>query len=380
MTKGVDVAITECSTYDIDPLYEALEKVCDAANMADVKDKVILLKPNILSDASSEKAITTHPEVVRALIRILFNKGAKEVYVGDSPGIHGPSFFPRTSGIGKVCLEEGAKWCEFAREPVMTNIPGVFKLKLPLPKIMDEVDMIISVAKMKTHQLMYSTGSVKNIFGMVAGLHKSACHMRYPTSESFAKMLSGLYSVIKPTFAIMDAIVAMEGAGPAAGIPRHVGLLLASNDPTALDVSQSIIMGYDPFTIPLTNSLLSRRLTKWRSLEDINYPLLDANELIIQDYKKIELREKESLIGTLILPLLTRKFKMRHRQKEPKPLFDRSICIGCNKCVEICPAIAIILDKERKAVCNYSKCIRCYCCHEVCPVNAIEIEKREVAQ
>ena len=376
MSDSIDVAITECSTYEIDQLEEAMEKVCNSANMIDVKDKKVLLKPNILSDASSEKAITTHPEVVRALIRVLFRRGAKEVLVGDSPGIHGPSFFPRTSGIGKVCIEEGAKWCEFARDPVMRNIPGVFNLKLPLPKVMDEADIIISVAKMKTHQLMYATGSVKNIFGMVVGLHKSACHMLYPTSNSFAKMLSGLYALIKPQFAVMDCIVAMEGPGPAAGLPRHVGLLMASNDPTALDATQSLIMGYDPYAIPLTKALLNRRLTMWRNLTEINYPLLNGNELIIKDFKRIEQRKKENLIGTLIIPLLTRKFKMRHRQKEPKPLFDRSICIGCNKCVEICPAKAIVLDKEKKAVCSYSKCIRCYCCHEVCPVNAIEIEER----
>jgi ferredoxin len=169
----------------------------------------------------------------------------------------------------------------------------------------------------------------------------------------------------------------MEGAGPAAGLPRHTGLLLASNDPTAIDVAQSIIMGYEPFSVPLTKALHNRRLTKWRNIDEINYPLLKAKDLVIPDFKLIEQDKKQSLFNALIVPLFTKHLKKVHRQKEPKPLFDRLICIGCNRCVEICPAKAIILDGEKKAVVDYKACIRCYCCHEVCPVNAIEIEKRE---
>lgn len=377
MNNKATVAITKCETYEAEPLNKALREILDSAFLPTVKGKVILLKPNILSDAKPEKAITTRPEIIRELIKILFEKGAKTIYVGDSPGIHGNSFFPRSSGIGKVCQEEGAIWAEFAKDPVMTPIGGLFKLKFPLPKILNEVDIIISVAKMKTHQLMYATGSVKNLFGMVVGLHKSASHMRYPTREAFAKMLAGLYGVIKPHFAVMDAIISMEGAGPAAGLPRHTGLLLASNDPTAIDVAQSIIMGYEPFSVPLTKALHNRRLTKWRNIDEINYPLLKAKDLVIPDFKLIEQDKKQSLFNALIVPLFTKHLKKVHRQKEPKPLFDRLICIGCNRCVEICPAKAIILDGEKKAVVDYKACIRCYCCHEVCPVNAIEIEKRE---
>ena len=215
MNPSPSVAITRCSTYDDEEVQKAVELVCEAALLPSVEGKTVLLKPNILSDAPPEKAITTRPEILRALIRHLFAKGAARVLVGDSPGIHGPSFIPKTSGIGKVCAQEGAQWCEFAREPVMHRIPGTYGLRLPLPKILCEVDLIISVAKMKTHQLMYATGSVKNLFGMVPGLHKSRCHMLYPTRESFSRMLAGLYALVKPQFAVMDAIICMEGAGPA---------------------------------------------------------------------------------------------------------------------------------------------------------------------
>jgi uncharacterized protein (DUF362 family) len=128
LNNKATVAITKCETYEAEPLNKALREILDSAFLPTVKGKVILLKPNILSDAKPEKAITTRPEIIRELIKILFEKGAKTIYVGDSPGIHGNSFFPRSSGIGKVCQEEGAIWAEFAKDPVMTPIGGLFKL------------------------------------------------------------------------------------------------------------------------------------------------------------------------------------------------------------------------------------------------------------
>ena len=371
------VAIDTCDSYGNDELDTVLDRVLSEAQFPAIKGKRVLLKPNILSDAVPEKAITTRGEVMASLIRLCKRRGASEVLVGDSPGIHGPGFIPRTSGIGKVCAEEGATWCEFAKEPKQYKIPGTLGLKLPLPKVMEEVDVIVSVAKMKTHQLMYATGSVKNLFGMVPGLHKSACHMRYPTREAFARMLAGLYSVIAPQFAVMDAIVSMEGHGPAAGKPRHTGLLLASNDPTALDFAQALIMGYEPFTVPLVKELHDRHLTWWNTPDDIGYPLLDANTLVVADYERIKQEPKTRLLSSLFGPIVGRALGTRRQQREPKPLFDDGKCIRCGKCVRICPGKALSLDKDDGIVADYKLCIRCYCCHEVCPADAITIETKE---
>lgn len=377
MNRSATVAIARCPSYGEIDLADSLTLVCEKAHMPDVSGKTVLVKPNILSDAPPEKAITTRWEVVQAVIRMLFSRGAHKVLVGDSPGIHGPSFVPKSSKIAQVCVQEGAVWCEFARDPVLHTIPGTYGLKLPLPNVLDEVDLLFSVAKMKTHQLMYSTGSVKNLFGMVIGLHKSSCHMMYPTRESFARMLGGLYAVVKPDFGITDAIVSMEGAGPAGGIPRFTGLLMASADLSALDAAQSIIMGYDPMSIPLTKELHDRKLTMWREIQEISYPLLDAALLVIPDYKRIQQQPKTRLFSSLIGPLFTKHLKLRHQRQEPKPLFDRTKCVGCGQCVRICPGHALTLDTDRKIVADYDACIRCYCCHEVCPADAIAIEQRE---
>jgi len=368
------VAIAACKTYQKAEVFQAISTACQAAGIPDVSGKSILIKPNILSDAQPEKCITTHPEVVRAIIRYLKLNGAGKVLVGDSPGIQGTYFYPRNSGIGDVCREEEVRWVDFATDARMTAIPFTYGRKLPLPAVLQSVDMVVSVAKMKTHQLMYVTGAVKNLFGMVPGLHKSPCHMMYPTRESFSRLIAGLYSVVKPSFAIMDAVISMEGAGPASGSPRHTGLIMASRDCSALDVAESIMMGYDPMSIPLTRELHERRLTGWRKTSDIEYPLLHATELVIADFQRIKQERKTHVLNSLIGPLFTRYVKLYHQRHEPRPLFDPLKCIGCARCVRICPGKALELDHNGKVVADYRRCIRCYCCHEVCPADAITIE------
>lgn len=370
------VAIDRCSSYEFDKLYSTLQRVCEWAHMPDVTGKKILVKPNILSDAKPEDCITTHPEVVRAVIRLLKSKGALEVYVGDSPGLHGPTFSAKVCGVGDVCKQEGAIWCDFTHAPVSKQINGT-RHKLPMAAILDDVDMVFSVSKFKTHQLMYCTGAVKNLFGTIPNLNKGACHVKFPSRESFAKLIVGIHETIKPAFCIMDAIIGMEGAGPANGVPRAVNLLMASDNCFAMDTAQAVIMGYDTKDIPILNEAKKRRLLP----KEITYPILDASEIVISDFDRIEIKEKTNFIRTLVVPYFTKGMQKRRQKKEPAPQFNDDRCIRCLRCVNICPPKALSLQQEengiKHVVCDYEKCIRCYCCHEMCPVDAIIIGEKE---
>lgn len=373
MSKTV-VAIQKCQNYELNELLPVIRELCEAARMPDPKGKKVLLKPNLLSDSPPEKAITTHPVVLQALIRYLKERGAAEIFVGDSPGVQGSAFYPHHSGIGEVCEAEEVAWVDFGLDPIMTTLPYTSGHKVPLPNILTSVDLIFSVAKLKTHQLMYQTGAVKNLFGLIPGLHKSHCHLLFPHRDTFASLLAGLYATVSPHFALLDAIVSMEGPGPGGGTPRHTGLLLASCDSTAVEVSQSIIMDYQVMSIPLTRELHNLKLTSWEKVSDIGYPLLAASSLVIPDFQKIDQSKRSNLLWSMLGPRLTRYVRLRSQKREPKPLFNHTLCTGCNRCVRICPAQALILNSEHKAVCDYHNCIRCYCCHEVCPEHAITIE------
>lgn len=371
------VAITHCQTYGQEELAERLAEICDAAHMPDVAGKTVLLKPNILWDAPVEKGITTHPEVLRATIRLLYARGAKTIFVGDSPSMQRAFFTARLSGITQACEQEGAFWCDFFEEPLWNSTKNTSRNKFVLPHILESVDLLFSLAKMKTHSFMYTTGCVKNLFGLVVGLHKSSCHFKYPTREAFARMLATLYAQVHPDFGIMDAIVSMEGAGPSAGSLRHTALLLASCDLSAVDVAQSIIMGYDPMSIVLTKELWRRRLTSWERIDDIPYPLVSANDLVIADFKRIRQYRRSTIIAPLVALLGNRYLGAIERRHDLRPIFTSDLCTGCGRCVTICAAHALSLDSRQKVVVDYQRCIRCYCCHEVCAFGAIRIEPKE---
>ena len=379
MNSMAYVAIDRCENYNQDEIFSCLTELCRKANMPDVKGMKVLVKPNILSDAKPENCITTHPEVVRAVIRILKENGASEIYVGDSPGIHNAGFCGKNCGIQDVCIEEGVTWVNFTQDPVAKKINGT-RFTLPMARILDEVDLVFSVCKFKTHTLMYSTGAVKNLFGVVPHLNKGLCHTKCPSRESFARLIVGIHETIKPAFCIMDAIIGMEGAGPANGKCRPVNLLLASDNCFAMDVAQATIMGYNINDIFILNEARVRRLIP----KDIVYPVLNAEDLIIKDYDRVPIRKRTRFIRSLVIPFAATPLQRMRQRREPAPQFNDEKCIRCLRCANICPAKALTLKEEENGtkhiVCDYKKCIRCYCCHEMCPVDAIIVHNKETKE
>ncbi len=370
------VGIDRCTSYSIDEIQSCINRICSISGMPDVQGRKVLVKPNILSDAKPEDCITTNPEVVRAVIRLLKEKGASEILVGDSPGLHNPGFMGRNCGIHAVCEEEGATWVNFLENPVNKRIYGT-KAELPMASVVDQVDLVFSVCKFKTHSLMYATGAVKNLFGTIPNINKALCHAKYPSRYSFAKLIVGIHQTIRPAFCIMDAVIGMEGAGPANGSAKAVNLLLASDNCFAMDIAEAMIMGYDLDDIPILSEARKQHLIP----EVIEYPCLDPKDLVIGDFQRVQVTKRTRFVRTLILPFLTRGAQKRRQRKEPAPHFDDQRCIRCSRCVNICPPKALEMkveqDGTKHVICDYSKCIRCYCCHEMCPVDAIKITKKE---
>ena len=365
------VSIIRCKSYEEQDVYEAVRTATTHAGLPGCKGKRVLLKPNVLSDAPVEKAVTTNPVVLECMIRLLQEQGAKEVLVGDSPGLQGSHFTPKACGISKVCEETGATWVDFTKDTREQEIPFTGGMRLPFSKVLDAVDLIITLPKMKTHKLMYATGALKNQFGLVPGLNKSKSHVLKQSRGAFADLIVGINTLHKPAFAVMDGIIGMEGEGPANGSPRFLGLVLASQDLVALDWAEGIVMGYQPMDLPLVKSALGHGLgTK------PTFPDLDAGTLQVKDWKRIPIQKKEHLFRDLILPFLTRR--LRHGPRRPAPVFGSPKCVLCQRCVHICPAQALSVRNKRIIIDTHA-CVRCYCCHEMCPVGAITIDEREPA-
>lgn len=361
------VAISECNKYDYVLIKETLLKMIERTSFPIVEGKSVLIKPNILSDAPEKKNITTNPLVVKATIDIVKERGAKVVYCGDSPGLPSTAFKGKECGIWDVVQESGAIWVDFFDNPITQK--GWNNITFPQARIITECDVVISVAKMKTHQLMYATGAVKNMFGTVPGLNKSPMHLKARNPESFAHLILSIYKTHIPEYSIMDAIISMEGAGPANGTLRQTNLLLSSSSALALDKAEAIIMGYKEEDIPILRVAEKEE----KGITDSTYPLLNPYDLIIEDFRRVEVK-KRNLFSSLLLPYLRRKNEKRESRKRVAPLFDEEKCKRCLKCVEICPAKALKKVNNRIVI-EEKKCIRCYCCHEMCPFDAIIIEK-----
>jgi uncharacterized protein (DUF362 family)/NAD-dependent dihydropyrimidine dehydrogenase PreA subunit len=365
---GSIVAVRRCFEYTPGEIQKHIEWLYRESDGPDPAGKKILLKPNILSDDDPGKAITTHPAVVEAVIRYLQSRGAT-VLVGDSPTFDTRGFTGERSGIRQVVNKCGATWVRFNDAAIFRKV-GTTEIKITA--LITKVDLIISLSKLKNHELMIFSGAMKNIFGFVPAFNKAMQHVKYPDRYKFGKFFVDLEEAIKPHFHIMDGIVALEGPGPGNGYPKKVNVLLASVNPLALDIIASRIVGYNPLQIP-TNKIALERGSLLKNMDDIIIKGTDPDTIVVRDFIRID---KGGEAG-IIFKYLKKKVPLLRRLNK-RPVFNSKLCIGCSKCIDICPVKILHFDnkKKNKVLVNEAKCIHCYCCHEVCRERAIEIKRK----
>ena len=362
------LAIRKCTDYDKDDIYDKIREIYDATGGPDVRNKKVLVKPNILTDDDPAKCISTHPSVVEAMVLFLQSRGAT-VLVGDSPAVHTAKFNGEKSGIRQVCIRTGAEWVDFTNKPVEKKIGG---RKTRIAAVVDEADLIVSLPKFKNHELVYFTGAIKNTLGLVPGFHKAKQHALHQERNKFGEFLVDLNEIVTPGYFLMDAITGMEGPGPGRGIPVSIGLLIGSTNPLALDMTASRIAGYDPLIVPTSRTALFRR--NWlNSEDDIIYDGPELSSILKEDFTRIPV----STFNNIAWQFLMKRIKFL-RKSERRPVFIHERCTGCHKCIKICPVNAIEVRPAYKnhIILTDSKCIRCFCCSEVCTDDAIEVRRK----
>lgn len=372
------VSISRCANYEPSNVAGALDAALSPlGGMAAFVSpgQRVLLKVNLLSRALPERAVTTHPEFVRAVIRQVRAAGG-EVTVGDSPG--GPNtpggikHVWEDSGIGAVCTEEGVPLVLFDDDCVRASAEGgALYQTFTLGRAVTETDVLITLPKFKTHGFMMFTGAVKNLFGCIPGLEKAQYHLKVPDRDDFGGMLVDLMLACKPKLALMDAIVGMEGDGPAGGTPRQVGAVLASADSLALDVIASSMAGLDPLEV-YTTKAASRRGIGPACADEVEVVGTPWRELAPSGFKL------PAYDPTAKMPAWLGK-RMRSWTTARPVLARKSDCTRCKKCQESCPVGAIVVG-ENGPVFDNSICIRCYCCQELCPPQAIGLTEPALAR
>lgn len=365
MKPDKHVFLLQVDGYDPDTLGEAFNLIWHEAGLrAELRSKTVLIKPNILVGAPPEKAVCTHPEVVRALIRSM---PESYVLVGDSPGLGGTLSAAGRSGIASVCREEGAHLVDFAG-PVPVEAPhGRVCRSFPLASAVHGADAIISAAKLKTHGLTRYTGAVKNLFGCLPGQVKPQLHLRLQETDLFAGMLVDLYTTVAPVFSVVDGIVAMEGNGPRNGTPRHVGILVAGRDAVAVDAVACAAVGIEPLTVPTTR-IAHERDVGCGDLKQLEIIGASVHDVLVRDFQVTG--GSPSALKNLP-PFLT---KLLREQLTARPYIQQEKCTGCAVCTQVCQAGAVSVHKIAEI--SRQSCIRCYCCQELCPEGAIVLKKR----
>jgi uncharacterized protein (DUF362 family)/Pyruvate/2-oxoacid:ferredoxin oxidoreductase delta subunit len=324
-------------------------------------DKV-LVKPNMLEGLPPEKAVTTHPEVLRAVL-LAVKAGGAEPFVGDSPGTTGTLKAADKCGLLAVCRELGVPLVPFDATVDTPYPAGATVRKFALARPFADADKVISLAKMKTHTFMGITGAAKNMFGFIVGMRKAQFHLRMQARAEFAAMLIDLAGLVKPVLSIVDGVVGMEGNGPRNGSPVDAGVILAGADCFAVDIVMAEIMGFDPASLPLTALALERGLT----------PPLAGIELVgsARDIRRKFVPPRSMLSLADRIPGWAAE--LGRSQLTARPEIDAK-CVGCGRCAAHCPprAMTVVNDKVRI---DYDKCIRCYCCQEHCPEDAVHLEE-----
>lgn len=367
------VSIQSCETYDYDRVKASIEcAINDLGGFSAYveKGKRVLLKVNLLMKKKPEEATTTHPVFVKALADLLVEYGC-EVLIGDSPG--GPfnkaSLVPiyETCGYGALVTDKIKLNWNFGEHE--QHWDGKFLRRVIVVDMLRDVDYVISVSKFKTHGMMRFTGAVKNLFGVIPGLIKAEFHFKMPKTEDFADALVDICEGVNPVLSFMDGIVGMEGAGPSAGNPVEIGLVLAAKNPHALDLAAVTIAGIEPETVPTLKAAAQRGLVT-----------LDASKLNIvgADVEKSKLKAFETPEIRSVAFVDERFPKwlrdIADKALKPKPVFIKEKCVGCGECARLCPPQTIEMINRFPKV-HLENCIRCYCCQELCPKKAVEIHR-----
>ncbi len=364
------VAIVKCNSYYPADIKESLTRLLGLLNYRyETANGTILINPNLLSAKGPERAITTHPFLVRAVADMFSNPQTK-VFVGDSPGgiDRGIKRVWRNTGLLEAMKGSKASLHSFETNPV---VPVKYDgREFNIAEIVKRADLVIGMPKLKTHILTLMTGAVKNCFGFIPGFRKSIYHKEYPKPYEFSKMLFDLYAASKPDLFIMDAVVAMEGDGPSSGKPKKLNILLASTDGIALDTVAASIIGFEPMRIDYLK--IARE-------KGIGCTELENIEIVGESLDKCKSKDFDLPSNTKLklIPDLLIKFISPYVWAHPAIDYDK--CIGCNICRDSCPTGALS-DKDGKLIYDYSKCIDCMCCHELCPNEAVYINKSWLAR
>ena len=376
-----DVVIVPCGGYSEEEVFPALEQALAPLGGLDwvAPGMKIAVKVNLVSSAKPEQAVTTHPGLVCALVKLLASRGA-DVVVGDSPGgLYNAAHLNRVyAAAGMKAVEHwGGRLNQDFTEREASFPQGKVCRQFQYTAWLDGADAIIDFCKLKTHGMMAMTCGAKNMFGAIPGTVKTECHFRYQDPRDFARMIVDLAEYFKPRLTIVDAVECMEGNGPTGGTPRHMGVVLAGENPHKVDLVCAGLIGLKREEVPTLEAALERGLIP-PSAGELTVEG-DPGAFAVSDFQLIGTSNSHLFRGDGTSLLRRLKGAAMERLLAQRPQLDPSKCVGCGLCRNVCPARAITMEGNRPRI-DRKACIRCFCCQEFCPESAMKVRRTAVAR
>jgi Pyruvate/2-oxoacid:ferredoxin oxidoreductase delta subunit len=226
-----------------------------------------------------------------------------------------------------------------------------------------DAEIIISLPKFKTHGLTIVTGGIKNSYGFLPGAQKARLHKAAGSPARFHEAIVDVFRLRIPDLFILDAVVGMEGNGPASPDLRDIGLILASDNAVALDAVVAWMMGCDPGRLRF---------------------LQRAHEMGLGDYEisRIEVIGELKRLPDFKLPPLGGEALSGNKAAQEliysrtilRPKADPELCTACGTCVDQCAVSALSMGDDNLPQVDADTCITCFCCQEICPEKAITLQ------
>ena len=263
------VAVVKAASYEqelLSKLEDGLKEAWPTAAI-EVLEKRILLKPNLV-EFDQKTAINTDPRLVLAVRELFLKLGAKEVWIGEGPGHRRDTWdLADQAGYRKIFPDFDRRFVDLNLDDVRSMRAFGDSMDLYLPKTVLAADLVVSVAKMKTHHWAGATLSMKNFFGIVPGSiygwPKNLLHY-----QGIDRSIVELNRLVRNTFAIVDGIVAMEGNGPIQGTPVQAGVVVMGRDVAAVDATCARLMKLDPLKIKYLREAAELRLPGLGAIEE----------------------------------------------------------------------------------------------------------------
>ena len=363
------VSLEYLDDYSIEKLEQAIEQGIERLNLTTLfKPKMkVLIKASLSCDVSPDKAETTHPSVVRAIVNYLSKIGVSCV-VADSP-------FKKynLTNLNSVYLNTGMlemanlTTCELNHNLRTCNIKipnGVATKQLTVLDVINDVDAIINVGKLKIDENLGCLAATSNIFGLIPGEMKTLVLNRLNSLKEYNNYVIDMFEALreKVVLNVIDGIVALE----AKKTPRMLNCLAMSENNYALDAAV-----FDILNIRYENTLLKQ--TQDRELFNLDKPYKILGDKLekfkVEDFSLIDFDTFSQIHKNKTLQ--SGYFKVN----QPRVVIDEKKCKGCSRCSKICPTNAILMKYDKNgelyADIDYKKCIFCNKCLTACPYSVV---------